>query len=131
MDNYDVVRTEEKSTDSWEESFDKESWIAPSVNIYETVDGYSLIANMPGVSRDNIKIKLEDGDLVIMGKIEYFDRISKKFLLNEAEIGNYYRKFKISETIDESKIEAKLENGQLIVDLPKLERVKPKNIEIK
>jgi len=131
MDNNDVVRTEEKRTDSWDQSFENESWIAPSVNIYETAEGYTLTANMPGVSRENVKIKLEDGDLVIMGKIGYNDQISRKYLLNETEIGNFYRKFKISETIDEAKIEAKLENGQLMVDLPKHERVKPKNIQIK
>lgn len=131
MENNEVLRAEEKRTDSWEDALQKESWVAPAVNIYETADGYSLMANMPGVSRENVKIKLEDGDLIIMGKIGYVDQIKRKYLLNETEIGNYYRKFRISETIDESKIEAKLENGQLIVDLPKHERVKPKSIEIK
>lgn len=131
MYNKEVVNTAEQKSDNWEELFEKESWVAPLVNIYETEEGYNLIANMPGVSRDNVKIKLEDGDLVIMGKIEYNNQMNKKYLLNETEIGNYYRKFKISETIDEGKIEAKLENGQLIIDLPKHERVKPKTIEIK
>ncbi|MDP4196329.1 MAG: Hsp20/alpha crystallin family protein, partial [Bacteroidota bacterium] len=94
-------------------------------------DEYTLSANMPGVSKENVKIKIEDGNMTIMGKVDYENLLSKKCILSENEIGNFYRKFRISESIDESKIQAKLENGQLIVNMPKHERVKPKTIEIK
>lgn len=86
---------------------------------------------MPGVTKENIKIKLEEGHLILMGRINFEDAVNKKYVLKESETGNYYRRFRISDSIDESKIDAKLENGILNIKLPKHERVKPKTIEIK
>ncbi len=116
---------------SWDEALENESWIAPLVDIYETQEDYFLTAQMPGVKKENVKIKLEEGNLVIMGRIDYEQNISNKYVLKEAEIGNFYRRFKISDSVDETKIDAKLENGILNVKLPKHDRLKPKTIEIK
>ncbi|NMB82105.1 MAG: Hsp20/alpha crystallin family protein [Ignavibacteria bacterium] len=116
---------------SWDEALEKESWIAPTIDIYETADDYFLSAYLPGVTKENVKIKLEDGNLVIMGRVDYETQVNRKYILKEMEIGNFYRRFKISDSIDESKVDAKLENGILNVKLPKHERVKPKTIEIK
>jgi HSP20 family protein len=66
-----------------------------------------------------------------MGRINFDETINRKYVLHETEIGNYYRRFKISESVDESKIDAKLEDGILNVKLPKHDRIKPKTIEIK
>ena len=124
----EMVKVEEKN--SWEKAFENENWIAPLVDIVENDDDYILTASMPGVSRENIKIKIEDESLVIMGRINYDEAVKRKYVLKETEIGNFYRKFKISDSIDEEKIEASFENGQVIVKLPKHERVKPKTISI-
>lgn len=129
--NKDLVQVQETQKASWDEALEKESWVGPLVDIYETEDAYTLIADMPGVSKDNVRIKLEDGELVIMGRIDYYDRAGKNYILNETQIGNYYRKFHISDGVDDSKIDARLENGQLKIHMPKHERLKPKNIEIK
>jgi HSP20 family molecular chaperone IbpA len=128
-DNKEMVEVKNKI--SWDEALEKEPWVAPMVDIYETTDNYFLTANMPGVSKEDIKIKLEDGHLVLMGRTNYEEVANRKYVLKELEAGNYYRRFKISDGIDESKIDAKLENGILNVVLPKHERLKPKNIEIK
>lgn len=116
---------------TWEEALEKESWIAPLIDIYETDDDYFLSAYLPGVTKENVKIKLEDNNLVIMGRVDYETLINRKYVLKEMEVGNFYRRFKISDSIDESKVDAKLENGILTVKLPKHERIKPKTIEIK
>ncbi len=128
-ENKEMVKVEEKK--SWEQALEKESWVAPLVDIYETDDDFYLLAYVPGVKKENVKIKLEDGSLVIMGRINYDEEISRNYILKETETGNYYRKFKISDTINESKIKAHLEDGILTVQLPKHERIKPKTIEIK
>ncbi len=128
-ENKEMVKVEEKK--SWEQALEKESWVAPLVDIYETDDDFYLLAYMPGVKKENVKIKLEDGSLVIMGRINYDEEISRNYILKETETGNFYRKFKISDTINESKIDAHLEDGVLTVRLPKHERIKPKTIEIK
>jgi len=116
---------------TWEEALEKESWIAPLIDIYETDDDYFLSAYLPGVTKENVKIKLEDNNLVIMGRVDYETLINRKYVLKEMEVGNFYRRFKISDSINESKVDAKLENGILTVKLPKHERIKPKTIEIK
>ncbi len=130
VDNKELVKIEESEVKSWEEALEKQSWFAPLVDIYETENDYVLTANMPGVSKDNVKIKLEEGNLVIMGRVQYEDLVNRHYILNESELGNFYRKFKLSESIDESKIQAKFENGQLFVTLPKHDRIKPRTIEI-
>jgi len=116
---------------SWDEALERESWIAPLVDIYETKEDYYLSAQMPGVKKEDVKIKLEEGNLVIMGRIDYEQNANNKYVLKETEIGNFYRRFKISDSVDETKIDAKLENGILNVKLPKHDRLKPKTIEIK
>ena len=85
---------------------------------------------MPGVKRENIRVKIEGEDLFIFGKVNYHERNNYKYILNENEIGNYYRRFKLSESIDQSKIEAMYENGQLVIVMPKDEKLKARTIEI-
>ncbi|MEI7811394.1 MAG: Hsp20/alpha crystallin family protein [Ignavibacteria bacterium] len=119
------------ATTNWDEALEKECWTAPNVDVYETPDEYVLSANMPGVVKENVKIKYEDNSLIIMGKVEYKELLSRKYILNESQLGNFYRRFKISNSIDDQKISARLENGQLIINLPKHERAKPKDIEIR
>lgn len=122
---------EVKSKRNWDEALEREPWLAPLIDIYETKEDYFLTAQMPGVSKDDVKIKLEEGHLVIMGRITFDEVVNRKYVLKETETGNYYRRFKISDSIDDSRIDAKLENGVLNVKLPKHERMKPKTIEIK
>lgn len=129
--NKDIISIKESDHTSIEELLDKENVIAPLTDIYETEDEFVLTANMPGVSRENIQIKLEDTSLAIFGRIKFSEAIKRNYILNENEIGNYYRKFNISNSIDETRIEAKYENGQLVLNLPKHDRVKPRTINIR
>ena len=130
IDNKDIVTVKDKEQ-NWDEVLETESVVAPFVDVYETDDDFHLVANMPGVTRDDVKLKLEEGSLSILGKVNYKDLKNRKYILNENEIGNYYRKFRISNSVDETKIEARFENGQLTVRLPKHDRIKPRTIEIK
>lgn len=116
---------------SWENLISAEISYAPLADIYETDNEFVLIADMPGVKKEDVSLKLEDGAMLIFGKIDYNDVINRKFILKEKETGHFFRKFKISDSIDESKVSAKFDNGQLIVVLPKHERVKPRTITIK
>ncbi len=127
----DVMEVQSHTQKSWEEALEKESWVAPLVDIYETDNDFYLNAYLPGVSKDNLKIKLEDEQLIIMGRINFDEAVNRKYVLKETETGNFYRSFKIGDSIDESNIEARLENGILEVKLPKHERIKPRTIEIK
>lgn len=127
-ENKELIKVEE--TKSWEEALNAEKWISPKSDIYESADEFWLIVNLPGVSRANIKIKIEDGHLIVMGRIDYDNLITRKYVMQENELGNYYRKFKLSDSVDGSKIEARYDDGQLVIKLAKSEKMKVKNIQI-
>ena len=116
--------------DAWKEYLEIENSVSPLVDIFQKNDSYVLVVNMPGVKRENIKVKIEDESLLIFGKINYNERNGYEYILNENEIGNYFRRFKLSESIDQSKIEAMYENGQLVIIMPKDEKLKARTIEI-
>lgn len=127
-ENKEIVNVEQQNQQAWEESFENSPWILPVVDVVETNDSYELTANFPGVSRENIKISIEEGQLIIMGRNQR--KSDGKYLLKESRTGNYYRKFNLSDGIDTDKISAKFESGQILVSLPKHERIKPKEITI-
>ncbi len=128
--NKDLVSLKEKEQ-SWEEVLDSEAVVAPFVDIYETENDFILVANMPGVTRDEVKLKMDEGSLSIFGKVNFNELKNRKYILNENEVGNYFRKFRISNSVDETKIEARFDNGQLTLKLPKHDRIKPRTIEVK
>jgi HSP20 family protein len=106
------------------------TYFLPLVDIYDQNDAFVLTANLPGVSKENIKLSLENGTLAIIGKVKEDNGASKKYIINEIPYGNFYREFKLTETIDTSKITAKYENGRLSITLPKQEKAKPRAIEV-
>lgn len=130
MNNSENIPVKVKTNSSIEELLRTQNYILPLVNIYETENEYVLTAYMPGVVRENVKVRVENDTLIMFGAIQYEEEISRNYILNEQEIANYYRTFKISDSVDQSNIEAKYDNGQLVVNLTKKEKVKPKTINI-
>ena len=129
-DSKEIISVEETNNQSIDELIRTENYVTPMVDIFETPDEFVLTANMPGISRKNIQVKVDDKSLVLFGRIDYTEAVNKKFILNKNEVGNYYRQFNISDTIDETKIEAKYDNGQLVVSLPKHDKAKLRTINI-
>lgn len=127
--NNNLVNVETK--ENMYDILENEAAIAPLVDIFENENEFVLAASMPGVNKDGVNLKYEEGSLILFGRVNYHEASKRKYILNENGLGNFYRKFRISNSIDESKIDAKFENGQLVVVLPKHERVKPKAIAIK
>jgi len=130
MDNNEMIPVKENINDLISGLLEKQNYVKPYVNIYETDSDFVLVANMPGVSRSDLKVKVEKDSLIMFGKIDYDKLINNHYILNEQEIGNYYRMFNISDSVNQEKIEAKYDNGQLIVNLPKNEKIKPRKIDI-
>ncbi|MEJ2104302.1 MAG: Hsp20/alpha crystallin family protein [Ignavibacteriaceae bacterium] len=126
----EIIAVKSLNNYSIEEILRTQESVSPASDIYENPDEYILIANMPGVTRNDIQVKVIDDSLIIFGRINYSEAISRNYILNENEIGNFFRKFRISDTIETSRINAKYDNGQLIVHLPKKVNVKPRTIDI-
>jgi len=103
----------------------------PSVDIFETDHEITLLADLPGVTADNLTIDLRENILTLTGEVAPFEGANEEDILIEYEIGKYHRQFNLSSVIDQSKIDAKLNDGVLRLSLPKVEEVKPRRVEIK
>lgn len=125
-----VKEIEKNEVKSVEELFRTERVITPATNIHEGENEFVLNAFMPGINKENVEVKFENRNLEIIGRAANKDENSGKYLLKEIPFGNYYRKFKLSEAIDESKIEASFDSGILEVKLHKHESQKPRTISI-
>ena len=118
MDN-DIIRQE------WKEG----KLVPPPVDILETDKDILLKANLPGVNKDSVEVKFSDGTLTIYGHV-HNEITSETAILKEIEDGNFYRVFKVSDSVDVDEIKAKMEDGILLLTLPKHERAKPREIPI-
>jgi HSP20 family protein len=103
----------------------------PNVDIFETDTEITLLADMPGVTTDNLTIDLRDNVLTLTGEVAPFEEANEEDILIEYEIGKYHRQFNLSSVIDQSKIDAKLNDGVLRLSLPKVEKATPRRIEVK
>jgi HSP20 family protein len=102
----------------------------PDVDIFENEQEITLLADMPGVASDDITIDLNENVLTISGDLKPFENKDEADVLIEFEIGRYHRQFTLSEVIDQSRIEAKHEDGVLRLRLPKAEKAKPRQIAV-
>lgn len=103
--------------------------LTPAVDIFESDDKLTLVADMPGVDKNGLDINLEKGVLTLNGAVQIEPR--GKAQLQEFSNANYYRQFRLSEHIDADKSVAELKNGVLTLEIPKAESAKPKKIQIK
>jgi HSP20 family protein len=106
-------------------------YYVPDVNIYEFGESLKLWADMPGVKEKDINVTLKNGVLTIVGQVGTEMYAGLRPMYTEYNVGNYYREFALNEDVDESKIKATLRNGVLEVELPKKEKAKPRQIEVR
>jgi HSP20 family protein len=102
----------------------------PTADIYETKDALTVILEMPGVERNNIAVRVEDGLLYVEGRLDLTKYQGLQPLYIEYNIGHYSRNFQLSSKIDQTKIAASLNDGVLSLTLPKVEEAKPRVITI-
>lgn len=117
------------STENRPQSAQSRRFATPLVDIESTQDGYVLYAEMPGVSKDGIEATVENGDLLIVGHRRPLD-VSGEPIYRESRPYDFRRVYELDPSIDTSRISARIENGLLIVNLPKAEKVKPRRIEV-
>lgn len=107
----------------------KERHLRPPVDIYETAEGLVLMADLPGVAKEDLRVDVDGDQLTISGKASHVapgDPIYREY-----ELANFYRQFELNEEIGREKITAELKHGVLTLNLPKAEKAKPKQIEVK
>ncbi|MEK6635173.1 MAG: Hsp20/alpha crystallin family protein [Planctomycetota bacterium] len=109
----------------------KGDWYFPLSDIYETLDNFAILIDMPGVGIENMTVDMQDNELVINGEVSQETYTDEKVVYNEYNIGHYHRHFTVSDAINRDKIEAKMSDGVLAIILPKAEHVKPRKIIVK
>jgi HSP20 family molecular chaperone IbpA len=103
----------------------------PATDIYESEDALTVVVEMPGVDKDDVAVRIEDGVLNVEGRLDFSKYQNLVPIYTEYNIGNYARSFRLSAKIDQSKIAAEMNDGVLSLVLPKVEEAKPRTIQVK
>ena len=104
--------------------------VLPPVDIFEDDAGFTVIADMPGVSKDRLGVRVTGDSLVIEGTALVPVTGNMELLYGEIHSPQYRRSFTLSRELDPGKIEAKLNNGVLRLRIPKAEEAKPRRITV-
>lgn len=106
--------------------------IAPAVDIYENEQEYLILADLPGVPHDGVRIRFENGELSLdAGRQDTQSSEPGEYVGAEIVAADYRRLFRIPETVDSERIDAKLQNGVLHLVLPKASKARPRQISVK
>jgi HSP20 family molecular chaperone IbpA len=106
-----------------------ERYVAPPVDIYETRDGLVVLADLPGVAKEELEIRVDNNVLTIRGHARH--TVPGDVTYREYELVNFFRQFELHDKVDQSRITADLKCGVLTLNLLKAEEVKPRQIEVK
>ena len=105
-------------------------WI-PAVDIKEEKNQFTITTDLPGVDKSDVNISMDNNTLTIKGtRLEVAKEEKQHYYRVERIKGNFYRRFTLPDTVDGSKIEAKLQKGVLEVIIPKKEAAHPRLINI-
>jgi HSP20 family molecular chaperone IbpA len=125
-----VPTTQNKSlSSSREETRSEERYVTPPVDIYENGDALIVTADLPGVSKENLDVRVENNLLTIRGKPSHL--ASGEPIYREYELASFFRQFELNEKVDQANISAELQHGVLMLRLPKAQEAKPRKIEVK
>ena len=102
---------------------------APPTDLYETENAYVVEAELPGFSRDDIRVSLEDGTLSISGRRPETAE-EKHYRRRERAVGRFERRFRLPRRVNAEDVEARMENGILRVNVPKAEEARSRKIEV-
>jgi len=102
----------------------------PAVDVYEDDAGITLLADMPGVPRDQLELKVEGDALSIEGSVRNLTPEGLEAVYAEVRVPRYRRTFTLSRELDASRIDASLKDGVLTLRIPKQTFAQPRRIEV-
>jgi HSP20 family protein len=103
----------------------------PAVDVFEDADAIRIVAEVPGVSPEDVKISHEDNVLTIQGtKQQVAEKETERVHRYERTYGVFERSFTLPATVDVNAIKANYEHGVLTVTLPKVEKARPRQIQV-
>jgi HSP20 family protein len=134
----DLMALQQRVNRLFEEAFPSEraelSWTAwtPAVDVYEDTEAILIEADLPGLTKEDVKVSLENNVLTIHGerKLSREDKRDNYHRVERA-YGSFTRSFTLPSNVDAQRIGAEFKDGVLRLQLPKREEAKPKQIEVK
>jgi HSP20 family protein len=105
-------------------------WAAPAVDVFEDGGAITLLADMPGVPKDKLELRLDGDALVIEGTVAPLAPDGMQPLWAELEVPRFKRTFTLSRELDTGRIEANLKDGVLTLRIPKQEHAQPRRIPV-
>lgn len=103
----------------------------PAVDVFEDATGITLLADMPGVSKEQLELHIEGNALSIEGRVLPQSPENSEAVYAEMRVPRYRRSFTLSRELDSSKIDANLKDGVLTLRIPKQAHAQPRRIEVR
>jgi HSP20 family protein len=104
----------------------------PSVDVRESEDGYLMEAELPGLTEEDVELKIEDNILTLSSrKAESKEEDKNGYLIRERRSAEFCRTFVLPKDVDRENIKAEFKNGLLAVSIPKAPEAKPRKIDVK
>lgn len=104
---------------------------APRVDVHETDNEILLDVELPGIEKNDVKVEVKDGVLTISGERKLERKVKEDgYQSVERRYGKFERSFGLGETVNAEKITASSKNGIMTITLPKVEKVKPREITV-
>lgn len=126
----DVPVKQEAKRGEVEHASDKPVYV-PGVDIYESEEAVTILADLPGVPKEGVNLTLEKGILTLWGNEEMNPPEGSQARYLETRPGNFYRSFRLGPEVEEGKMEARMEDGVLHIRVPKSDFSKTRKIEVK
>ena len=105
--------------------------LLPPVDIFEDGSGITLVADLPGVSREDLSIGVDGRNLTIEAPLRLGEADSLVSVYAEVRANQFRRSFELSSDLDTARIDAGLRDGVLTLRIPKLEQAKPRRVEVR
>jgi HSP20 family protein len=105
--------------------------LLPPVDVFEDAGGITLIADLPGVAREDLSIGVEGRNLTIEAPVKLGEASSLSSVYAEVRANHFRRSFELSSDLDTGKIDAGLRDGVLTLKIPKAEQAKPRRIDVR
>jgi len=110
---------------------DTQRAVLPAVDVFEDASGITLLADMPGVSKDRLELRVEGETLSIEGEMQPATPEGLEALYAELRVPRFRRSFTLSRELDSAKIDANLKDGVLTLRIPKQTYAQPRRIEVR
>jgi HSP20 family protein len=104
--------------------------VLPAVDVFEDASGITVLADMPGVPKEQLELKIDGDSLLIEGNVTQHTPEGLQAVYAEVRVPRYRRSFTLSRELDTARIEATLKDGVLNLRIPKQEHAQPRRIAV-